>query len=687
LIAEGENHLNAFIEMRKAYFENRSLISFPEFYLKNHFYFDEQDDVARTELIDKIACIRRLYTDDNIREDQIIHILSYLGENDYLDRYIVGLIVKHKALVSEGQLNKMLIHMLIDAQNTSHKLCHLLDICIECDCPLLEGERLHNVFHQYVEDFDSLSMLIEYMTHFRVDDFADTLLDCLNHDYPENIKMQIIELLLHCCNLEEKNISQLIRLKIPSQSDSRLYLDYLKFTTGEVLSSGTGIVVVQAAFYGNPKFSGIGQSGGLGTLLRTLGNQLAKHKEVSKVITLTINNDWLDGRPLMGYLGDNHWIVRLPLFLNPDDRHVFVRKELLIKRSVSKFMKKWHVKPDIFHVRYLDNATRSIAALCKETGVKLVFTLTPDPHRNMVGQSGELACFKVEETLEKLNKIIVGDELLTMADGVVGIGGKEVKEELEQYFPQLNHDESRFAFQMIGEGINIEIEPLDFDLWEFIEDHSSKYSIDSSFRSRPVILNVGRLNKQKGQDRLIRVWGESRLWQDFNLVIIGGNPEKPDDEETRMMKSFEEYMQTNHHLIGRFAHVAALPNDIIRNIERKIMENASEDYPNIYLCSSLKEEFGISILEALSEKLLVFAPMQGGVKTYIRSGFNGFLVDTSDWSNLLKDVETILYQSNKSKEDFEKIQYRGQRTVLEKYSVEAIANKLLDLYLELKKEE
>lgn len=679
--------MNGFVEMRKAYFENESLISFPEFYLKNHAYSDEQDDVARSALIDKIASIRKSYTDEDASEDQIIHILSYLGENDYLDRYIVDLVIKHKDFVSGGQLNKILIHMLIDPQNTSHKLCHLLDICIECDCPLLDGERLQNVFRQYEDDFDSLSMLIDYMTHFQICDLMDVLLDYLDYDYPENIKMQIIELLLHCCNLEEKNISQLIRLKIPSQSDSKLYLDYLKFTTGEVLSSGAGIVVVQAAFYGNPKFSGIGQSGGLGTLLRTLGNQLAKHKEVSKVITLTINNDWLDGRPFMGYLGDNHWIVRLPIFLNPEDKSVFVRKELLIKRSVVRFMQRWHVRPDIFHVRYLDNATRSIAALCKETGVKLVFTLTPDPHRNMVDQSGELVCFKVEETLGKLNKIIVGDELLTMADGVVGIGGKEVKEELAHYFPQLKHEESRFAFQMIGEGINTEIEPLDFDLWEFIEDHSLKYSIDSSFRSKPVILNVGRLNRQKGQDRLIKVWGESRLWQDFNLVIIGGNPEKPDDEETRMMKSFEKYMQSNQHLEGRFAHLAALPNEIIRNIERKIMENTSVEYPNIYLCSSLKEEFGISILEALSEKLLVFAPVKGGVKTYIRHGFNGFLVDTSNWSSLLKDVETILYQSNKSMKDFEDIQYRGQRTVLEKYSVKEIVNKLLVFYLQLIEEE
>ncbi|MBV1756887.1 MAG: glycosyltransferase family 4 protein [Dethiosulfatibacter sp.] len=677
--------MNAFIEMRKSYFENKSIVSFPEFYLENHSRFNQKDDVARSSLINKIASIRTLYTKETVNEDQIIQVLSYLGENDYIDRYIVGLLIKHKAFLAESKLSGIFMNMLIDTENSSYKLCHLLDICIECDCSFLEGENLKNVFRQYENDFDGLSMLIEYMAHFRIDDFANTLLDQLTHDYPESIKLQIVDLLIQC-NSENKNISELIRLKIPLENKSKVFLDYLDFTSGGVLLNEEGIVVIQAAFFGNPEFSGKGISGGLGTLLRTLGNQLAKQEELSNVITLTINNDWSDGKPFMGYLGDHHLIVRLPVFLNALVPTVFVRKELSIKRAVDRFMKKWQVKPDIFHVRYLDNASRSIALLCKEMDVKLVFTLTPDPHRNMVDQEGVLARFKIEETLEKLNKIIVGDELLAIADGIVGIGAKAVKEELELYFPQLKSEESRFAFKMIGEGINTEIDYFDLDLWSFLKDHTVKYSIDSPFKSRPVILNVGRLNRQKGQDRLIKVWGESRLWKDFNLVIIGGNLQKPDEKESRIMKSFDDYIESNQHLKGRFAHVEALSNDIIRNIERKIMENTSADYPNIYLCSSLKEEFGISILEALSERFLVFAPIQGGVKTYIKDGFNGFLVDTSDWCTLLEDVERTLYQSNRSMKDFRKIQELGQRTVLEKFSIKEISKQLLAFYLDLKEE-
>jgi len=154
-----------------------------------------------------------------------------------------------------------------------------------------------------------------------------------------------------------------------------------------------------------------------------------------------------------------------------------------------------------------------------------------------------------------------------------------------------------------------------------------------------------------------------------------------------MMKSFDEYIKDNPHLKGRFAHVEALPNHVIRSIEKKIMERIPVDFPNVYICSSLKEEFGISILEALFERFLVFGPIKGGVKTYLENGVNGFLVDTSNWCNLLKDVEATIYQSNRSIEDFKRIQYRGQHTVLEKFSIKEIANELLDFYLALFKEE
>ncbi len=677
--------MDAFITLRKRFFESKCTESFAECYLAHRSYLNDQDDAAQFLLRGKIAEIRSLFKDEPVSEGKIIKLLTEVGDNLYLDSYIVGLMVKHKAQLKAGRIQDVLLEMLTDPHKNSKRMTHLLDICIECDMSLLNGESLHSAFLLYHHDFDVLSVLIEYVRHFLIESFSDLLYDYLSEAFPENIKMQIIDYLAFCYP-DRTNMSRNIQHKLISEKNLNLYLAYLKFITEEKVIKESGIVVVQTMFYGDPECSGKGQSGGLGTLLKTLGNQLTKHQQISQVITLTINNDWHDQKPFMSQYDNGHWLIRLPVYLNVEDPHDFVRKELLIKRAVARFFSQRQIKPDIFHVRYLDNASKAMALLSKEIHAKLVFTLTPDPHRNMADENGNIACYKLEETIVKLNKICIGDELLAMADGIVGIGGEEVRRELELYFPQLNLKKGQVSFRMIGEGINIDIDTRHFDVWQYLEKHASGFSIDPLNTEKPIILNVGRLSWQKGQHHLIKAWGESQLRHDFNLVIIGGNRENGHDEELKIKAYFEEYMSSNSDLKGRFAHVEALPNEFIRRVERIIMEGGAHTYPHIYVCSSVKEEFGISILEALSEGFLTFAPIKGGVKTYIVNGVNGFLVDTSNGTTLLKDIEEVVYHSQRSLEDFKKIQKNGQRTVLDHFSMEEIVKHFLALYLELSEE-
>ena len=49
----------------------------------------------------------------------------------------------------------------------------------------------------------------------------------------------------------------------------------------------------------------------------------------------------------------------------------------------------------------------------------------------------------------------------------------------------------------------------------------------------------------------------------------------------------------------------------------------------VYVSASLKEEFGIAILEAMSAGLVAVAPAGGGPATYVEDGLTGILVDTT----------------------------------------------------------
>lgn len=107
------------------------------------------------------------------------------------------------------------------------------------------------------------------------------------------------------------------------------------------------------------------------------------------------------------------------------------------------------------------------------------------------------------------------------------------------------------------------------------------------------------------------------------------------------------------------------------------------DYPHIYLSSSIKEEFGLAILEAMSHGFLIFGPIKGGVKTYVKNGENGFLIDTSNWETIARDTEKIIYNDNFTLDQFKVIQKQGQLTVEENFSIEKISKKFTKTYLAL----
>ncbi len=677
--------MNAFTKMRKEYYESERKESFAEYYLAHRCYVSEQDDTERYQLRDQIASVRVLYENDTVAEADVLRLLAEVGKNLYLDRYIVELIIRHKELLLSSNVTNALIAMLSEPGSNSQGFLDLLDICIECSLPLLSDHRLRIALVKYRYNLDVFSVLLEYILHFSISTFSELLYGYLEEDLPENIKMQIIDILIDCPP-DQAALYQSIRQKLIDDPKLHFYLEYLHPHREKIAMETCGIVVIQPMFYGDPEYSGKGQSGGLGTLLKTLGNHLSKQQQISQVITLTINQDWSEQKPLLRQYEHGHWLVRLPIYLNTADPNAFVRRELSIKRAVARFLNRWQIKPDLFHVRYLDNASKAMALLSREVHAKLVFTLTPDPHRNMIDANGDILCFKVEETLEKLNRITIGDELLAMTDGIVGIGDESVRQELGLYFPQLEQADRPTHFRMIGEGIHTEIDTQSFDVWQYIYDHALGYCIQKEEQCKPVILNVGRLSAQKGQRELLKAWGESRLWKDFNLVIIGGSREGKGPEEQTITSFFDHFMASNPNLIGRFAHVEALPNEDIRRMERRLMENQNGSFPNMYVCSSAKEEFGISILEAMSEGFLSFVPIKGGAKTYLKNGVNGFFINTMNEFTIMTDLERIIYHSRLEPVDYRKIQHAGKHTVLNQFSIEEIAKHFVELYLGLSDE-
>lgn len=376
-------------------------------------------------------------------------------------------------------------------------------------------------------------------------------------------------------------------------------------------------------------------------------------------------------------------LIRMPIYIDSRVRDPFLKKERFIYRSMVRLLERMHIEPDIFHIRFLDNASKSVASLCESTGKKLVLTLTADPHRRMVDENGQIKVFNQDKLLSMLNRINIGDELIYKCDGIMGIGKKKVGGELVQYFPQLIKRNISTKLRMIDEAIQINPLNQDINIEDMFRQLESLLGIQKKFFENPVILNVGRLNQLKGQDNLLKAWGSSRFSSDYSLLIIGGDIENPNEEEQIIMNAFENYLKVNPHLKNRFCHIGAISNESIRIIEKKIISRQFL-LPHIYLCSSKKEEFGVAILEAMSEGFLVLAPIEGGAKSYINHGSNGFLIDTGSWSSIAKEAVKIVYKSNITGEEFKKIQNRGIETVLRDFTMDKVSKEMLSFYLSLK---
>jgi glycosyltransferase involved in cell wall biosynthesis len=95
----------------------------------------------------------------------------------------------------------------------------------------------------------------------------------------------------------------------------------------------------------------------------------------------------------------------------------------------------------------------------------------------------------------------------------------------------------------------------------------------------------------------------------------------------------------------------------------------------VYACASEKEEFGLALLEAMATGLAVMGPATGGPPTYIADGWTGTLADTSTVAGVRDGLRRALA--------LRLVPGRAERaaaTVRERFTVEAMAAGLVDLY-------
>jgi len=199
--------------------------------------------------------------------------------------------------------------------------------------------------------------------------------------------------------------------------------------------------------------------------------------------------------------------------------------------------------------------------------------------------------------------------------------------------------------------------------------------LPASRHGLPLVVTVGRLHPAKGIERVVRAWATTDLARRSNLIVVGGDLAHPSAEELGVLSTISEFTVEGRHpglvLLGQ------RPHEQVAHILAAAARGAAPvvGAGGVYVCGAPKEEFGLAIVEALAAGLPVVAPQRGGPAAYVRDGTSGVLVDTTSAPAISDGIERALVLAT----DRATVGAASQ-WVLEELTIEAMADRLVDLY-------
>ena len=463
-------------------------------------------------------------------------------------------------------------------------------------------------------------------------------------------------------------------------------------------------IFMQGRLDGELSSAGVGDGGGISTLLVQLGRALGSEPEIARVVTIAralaepetgwrhttfsevqspgVSIERVPFGPAGALPATAMWEHRLEL-------------ERALETAISELG-----GVDVAHLRFADAGAFAAARVCRRLGIPVAFTAAPDPHAviQAAERRGELTrdTFPEVELREHylLRTQLVGD-LLSQAGVVVVLPRPRARVALRELigvpFAQLEPG----RVQTIPEGISLlEIDRASSELARAGRDGALPAvanvlldrvaALPRQRQGLPLLVSVGRLHRVKGLSLLLEAWaGDDELYGSLNLVIVGGGLEQPTPEESVVLRQLDDVSTSFPRareglvLLGQRAnHEVAT----VLRIARAGLGSLVSPH-GVYACTSQKEEFGVALLEAMATGLSVVAPNAGGPATYVQEGLTGSLADTSS----IAEVRGAMRRAAAVRADESHAQ-RTSNVVRSQYTIEAMAASLAGVYTNLVRE-
>ncbi|GAA1057659.1 hypothetical protein GCM10017608_00610 [Agromyces luteolus] len=465
---------------------------------------------------------------------------------------------------------------------------------------------------------------------------------------------------------------------------------------------GRGLTVAQLFLHADLdpglRSAGAGDNGGIATLLVRLGDALVADPGtgVNRVVTLSRGSaaDALDDLVSVEASERGHVYGRIPLLHEPVSSAGAWPLRVAARRGIRRVLRAAG-GADVLHLRMADVGSLAAADVARELGTPVVFTLAPDPHAviDSLDRSGRLArgdFGRVDLAEHFWFRARLVNRLAADAAHTVLFPRPRLEDDLRRLVGvDLATDSERRT--IVPEGVDAaavdralaevgtprtgaDASPALAELRRLVE------GLDPDRRGRPLVVSVGRLHRVKGMAALVEAWAASPVASRANLLLVGGDLASPSADERAELDRIDAIVPPAERARRGLLLPGHRPNDVVARwlAAARLGLPGSVAPRGVYACGSLKEEFGIALLEAMAAGLFVVAPNGGGPATYIDDGVTGILTATSDGARLSAALGRAVAVAQAETDD--QRAERSRAMVRDRFTVQRMARVLAEVY-------